>query len=228
MKKTPLRKRVPSKARLSQKAVSDLGRALSSTLDLDSIFQELAKGVKAHIRYDHLSVHRVNNQKAYCVFLSSTNRGAGKSMASDGSEYSLIDRILRERNPILWKDTRTEKGHGTEQLNKMGLRSCVGIPLIHQNQVLGSLHIASKRPRAYGAKELRFLVSVGEWLASAMDHAHAYEKLKKHNNDLEMATEHKSQFVARMSHEIRTPLGVLLGFLDILHSGTLGTINETF
>ena len=226
MKKTPSRKRAPSKARLSQKAVSDLGRALSSTLDLDSIFQELAKGVKAHIRYDHLSVHRVNNHKANRVFLSATNQRAGKSMASDGSENSLIDRILRERNPILWKDARTEKGHGTEQLSQMGLRSCVGIPLIHQNQVLGSLHIASKRPRAYGAKELHFLVSVGEWLASAMDHAHAYEKLKKHNDDLQMATEHKSQFLARMSHEIRTPLGVLLGFLDILHSGTLGTINE--
>ncbi len=97
----PSRKRAPSKIPLSQKAVSDLGRALSSTLDLNSIFQELAKGVKAHIRYDHLSVHRVNNHKANRVFLSSTNRGAGKSMASDGSENSLIDRILRERNPIL-------------------------------------------------------------------------------------------------------------------------------
>ncbi len=222
----PSRKRAPGKIPLSQRAVSDLGRALSSTLDLDSIFQELAKGVKAHIRYDHLSVHRVNNHKTNRVFLSSTNQGAGKSMASDGSENSLIDRILRERNPILWKDARTEKGHGTEQLIQMGLRSSVGIPLIHQNQVLGSLHIASKQPRAYGAKELRFLVSVGEWLASAMDHAHAYEKLKKHNDDLQRATEHKSQFLARMSHEIRTPLGVLLGFLDILHSGTLGTINE--
>ncbi|MFB3108305.1 MAG: GAF domain-containing sensor histidine kinase [Candidatus Binatia bacterium] len=226
MKKHPARKRAPSKARLTQKAVSDLGRALSSTLDLDAIFQELAKGVKAHIRYDQLSVHRVNNHKANRVFHSSTNQRAGKSMASDGSENSLIDRILRERNPILWKDARTEKGHGTEQLSQMGLRSCVGIPLIHQNEVLGSLHIASKRPRAYGAKELHFLASVGAWLASAMDHAHAYEKLKKHNDGLQMATEHKSQFLARMSHEIRTPLGVLLGFLDILHSGTLGTINE--
>ncbi len=212
MKKTPSRKRAPGKTRLSQKAVSDLGRALSSTLDLDSIFQELTKGVKAHIRYDHLAVHRVNNHKANRVFLSSTNQRAGKSMASDGSENSLIDRILGQRNPILWKDTRTEKGHGTEQLSQMGLRSCVGIPLIHQNKVLGSLHIASKRPRAYGAKELHFLASVGEWLASAMDHAHAYEMLKKRNDDLRMATEHKSQFLARMSHEIRTPLGVLLGF----------------
>ncbi len=86
--------------------------------------------------------------------------------------------------------------------------------------------MASKQPRAYGSKELNFLSSVGPWLASAMHHAHAYGKVKKQNDDLEMATEHKSQFLARMSHEIRTPLGVLIGFLDILHSGTLGTINE--
>ncbi len=226
MKKNPSRKRAASKAPLSQKAVTDLGRALSSTLDLDSIFQELAKGVKAHVRYDYLSVHRVNDHKANRVFLTSTNQGAGKSMATDESDNSLTDRVVQERNPILWKDARTDKGHGTEQLNQMGFRSCVGIPLIHQDQMLGSLHIASKRPRAYGTKELHFLASVGEWLASAMNHAHQYRVVKKHNEDLLMATEHKSQFLARMSHEIRTPLGVLIGFLDILHSGTLGTINE--
>ena len=226
MKKNTSRKRAPNKIPLSQKAVSDLGRALSSTLYLNSIFQELAKGVKAHIRYDHLSVHRVNNHKANRVFLSSTGQGDGKSMATDESENVLTDRIVREGNPILWKDTRTEKGHGTEQLSQMGFRSCVGIPLIHRDQVLGSLHMASKRPRAYGAKELHFLASVGEWLASAMDNAHRYKEVKKHNEDLLMATEYKSQFLARMSHEIRTPLGVLIGFLDILHSGTLGAINE--
>ena len=226
MKKTPARKGAPSKAPLSQKAVTELGHALSSTLELDSIFQELAKGVKAHIRYDHLSVHRVNNHKTNRVFLSSTSQGDGKSMAADESDNTLTDRVVREGNPILWKDARTEKEHGTEQLSQMGLRSCVGIPLIHRNQVLGSLHMASKQPRAYGAKELHFLASVGEWLASAMDHAHRYKEVKKQNEDLQMATEYKSQFLARMSHEIRTPLGVLIGFLDILHSGTLGAINE--
>ena len=226
MKKKPARKRASSKAPLSQKAVIDLGRALSSTLDLDAIFQELAKGVKTHVRYDHLSVYRVNNNKANRVFLSSANQGAGKPMAADESENALTDRVVRERNPILWKDARTEKGQGAKQLSQMGLRSCVGIPLIHRDQVLGSFHLASKRPRTYGTKELNFLASVGEWLASAMDNAHRYKVVKKHNEDLLMATEHKSQFLARMSHEIRTPLGVLIGFLDILHSGTLGTINE--
>ena len=221
-----MNKRPASKSSMSQKTISDLGLALSSTLELDTIFQVLAKGVNAGIRYDHLSVHRFNDHQADCVFVTSTGKESAKPTNSNGNEKSLTDRILREKIPIVWKDARTEKGHGIEQLNQLGFRSGMGIPLMYQGQVIGSLHMASKRPRAYGSKELHFLSSVGPWLASAMHHAHAYGKVKKQNDDLEMATEHKSQFLARMSHEIRTPLGVLIGFLDILHSGTLGTINE--
>jgi signal transduction histidine kinase len=56
--------------------------------------------------------------------------------------------------------------------------------------------------------------------------AKLYKEVKKKNRELQKATEHKPQFLARMSHEIRIPLSIVIGFLDILSSGTLGTLNE--
>jgi signal transduction histidine kinase len=53
-----------------------------------------------------------------------------------------------------------------------------------------------------------------------------YEEIKRHNEELQRATEHKSQFLARMSHEIRIPLSIVMGFLDILGLETLGTLNK--
>lgn len=56
--------------------------------------------------------------------------------------------------------------------------------------------------------------------------ARLYKEAKKSNKELQKATEHKSQFLARMSHEIRIPLSIVIGFLDILSSGNLGPLNE--
>ena len=56
--------------------------------------------------------------------------------------------------------------------------------------------------------------------------AKLYKKVLRQNRELQKATEHKSQFLARMSHEIRIPLSIVIGFLDILRMGTFGTLNE--
>ncbi|MFQ5850345.1 MAG: ATP-binding protein [Candidatus Binatia bacterium] len=227
-----------------QNAITNLGRAMASTLDLETIFQEFAKGIKAQIRYDHLEINRIKDESRITpVFvLSPFGEEAARhpSMPYEG-EDCVTAWAVPERNPIVRKDTRSEKSCETDKrLSQMGLRSYISVPLIHEGRVVGDLHIASRRPRAYGKRDLHFIMSAAEWLARAMENGHLFretrrllekqaelfEEMKRHNEELQKATEYKSQFLARMSHEIRTPLGVIIGFLDILNSGTLGTLNE--
>src|SRR6187431_2860136 len=37
--------------------------------------------------------------------------------------------------------------------------------------------------------------------------------------DLEIASQHKNQFVANMSHELRTPLAAILGYAELMQEG---------
>jgi signal transduction histidine kinase len=52
------------------------------------------------------------------------------------------------------------------------------------------------------------------------------DELQRVYRELEMASHHKSDFVATMSHELRTPLNAIIGFSQVLHEQMFGELNE--
>ena len=50
--------------------------------------------------------------------------------------------------------------------------------------------------------------------------------LSKANEELQKATQAKSEFLAKMSHELRTPLNVIIGFSQLMVDGVPGKINK--
>jgi len=51
-------------------------------------------------------------------------------------------------------------------------------------------------------------------------------ELAKTVDDLEIASQHKNQFVANMSHELRTPLAAILGYAELIQEGFYGALPE--
>ena len=62
--------------------------------------------------------------------------------------------------------------------------------------------------------------------ALAIVNARLFRELQTKTNELEIASRHKSEFLASMSHELRTPLNAVIGFSEVLLDRMFGEINE--
>src|SRR5262249_18675218 len=54
----------------------------------------------------------------------------------------------------------------------------------------------------------------------AIQNARLFREIEDKSRQLELASEHKSQFVSSMSHELRTPLNAIIGLTDMLVTNT--------
>lgn len=174
------RKRAAYSAIQWQTVMSHLARAMASKLSLDAVFRELAAGIKGHIPYDRLMISQVDPQnKATGLFLLSPSSEDSLEADPEFSQRgeSVTDRVVRKQKIFIREDTSAQQEFETDAyLHRMGFRSYVSLPLVCWERVVGSLHVASNKAKAYGKRESAFLEPVAEWLAIAMENARFFQQ----------------------------------------------------
>jgi two-component system sensor histidine kinase/response regulator len=105
---------------------------------------------------------------------------------------------------------------------KSGFESLALIPLRHQGEVLGLIHLGDETPDKLSPKMVPFLEALAPLIASAIHRLNLEEDLRRSETELreakaaaEAANVTKSQFLANMSHELRTPMNGVLGMTEL-------------
>jgi signal transduction histidine kinase len=107
-----------------------------------------------------------------------------------------------------------------------GWRSLVAVPMLHEGRVVGALVVRRRVPGPISEDICDLLETFASQSALALIHAQLYRRLKRQSAALELASRHKSEFLASMSHELRTPLNAIIGFSQVLLARSSGELNE--
>jgi len=214
------------------KALGEVGRAVSSTLDLETVLATIVSRANqlsgsdggAIYEYDEdaetFHLRATQNIDAELVeLLRSTfirkGEGAMGRMAETGEPTQVPD-ILQD--PMYQTRVR-------DTLVRTGYRALLAVPLLREDHIIGGLVVNRRAPGEFTPDVIELLRTFAAQSALAIQNARLFQELEEKSRQLEVADRHKSEFLASMSHELRTPLNAVIGFSEVLLDRMFGELN---
>jgi signal transduction histidine kinase len=218
-------------------ALGEVSRAVSSTLDLDTVLDTIVTRANQLAGTDGCSI--LEYDEAAELFRLRASR------YTDPREAAALDPIARatpipkgqgvagraalHREAVHIPDIAVEGVYESPvraPLLQAGYRALLGVPLLREEQVIGVLTVIRKTPGDFAPEVVRVLTTFAVQSALAIQNARLFREIADKSRLLEAASRHKSEFLANMSHELRTPLNAILGFSEVLAERMFGEVNE--
>lgn len=202
--------------------LAEIGRLFSSANHLSDVYEEFAVMVNQLVPYDRITVdildaERENFTIAFHSGVDIEDRGQGTEMSLKGTfaEAAVISRTV-----MLFKPTDAAEVHrrfpGLSSTFEQGIRAYMVVPLVANDDVIGTLQIWSKDANNYNEHAESLARSIANQVAGTIANAQLNEEAQQAREIAENANSAKSEFLANMSHEIRTPMNGVIGMSDLL------------
>jgi PAS domain S-box-containing protein len=210
-------------------ASSEIGRLVTSTLDLNTIFTRTVNLISERFGFYYAAIYIIEETGFNAVLREATGEAGEKMRAQRYSvvvgSNSIVGKVAEGIEPRLVNDTDLEPLYVPNPF-LLDTRAEVAIPLRIGARIVGVIDIQSTQAYAFTKDDLSVLQSLADQVAVAIDNARSYELSQQLIKDLREVDQLKSQFLANMSHELRTPLNSIIGFSRVILKGIDGPVSD--
>jgi len=214
-------------------ALGDVGRAVSSTLDLDTVLTTIVSRAVQLAEMDAGGIYEYDETAEVFRLRATQNLpeeflAIARPMAIRKGEGT-TGRLAVTREPVQIPDITAVDAYQSrlrDVLLRLGLRAVLAVPLLAEDHIVGSLIVARARPGDFPSDMIDLLKTFATQSALAIQNARLFREIEDKSRQLEVASQHKSEFLANMSHELRTPLNAIIGFSEVLGERMFGELNE--
>ena len=212
-------------------ALSEVGGLVSSSLVLDEVLSNIIMNAVRFSGCDGGSIMEyVEDEHCFSVrsaYASSPELLAKLRKIRVELETTLVGRSALEGHPIAVADlSDVDLDPHLQLLYDDGWRSMIAVPVLRGERIIGALVVRRKTPGGFSDETVEFLETFAGQSALAVWNAQLFRELETKSAELQVASQHKSEFLASMSHELRTPLNAVIGFSEVLLERMFGELNE--
>jgi signal transduction histidine kinase len=133
------------------------------------------------------------------------------------SGWTMVGRVLAEGKAVHVLDARADPD---ERMARMAIishtRSFLGVPLLREGVTIGVLLLQRSAVQPFTDKQIDLATTFADQASIAIKNVRLFDELQDKNRQLQLASEHKSQFVSSVSHELRTPLNAIIGLTEMM------------
>ncbi|HEX76962.1 MAG TPA: GAF domain-containing sensor histidine kinase [Dehalococcoidia bacterium] len=165
--------------------VNKLTRIVTSSLNIEEVYEAFADELRKYIDVDWASLVLIEGDKLRFRSLSSRIGSAWEAGDLIPKEGTGTAWVAATKEPLAEADLARERRFWTgEHHLKQGIRSIVYLPLLAKGEAFGSLVIASRRPNAYGERELNLLRHVAGQIAMPIQNALLLQEVERNREIL--------------------------------------------
>jgi signal transduction histidine kinase/ActR/RegA family two-component response regulator len=212
-------------------ALREVGETVSSSLDLDEVLDLIVTNAVRLTETDGGSIMEFDEEEQ--AFHVRTAYGSSDTMLAQlravtiSRDSTLVGRTALGRAPLMVPDLGSVPlDPHLEILFRNGWRSVLAAPMLRGDLLVGVIVIRRRRPGTFSSETVELLETLASQSALAILNARLFRELATKTAELEVASRHKSEFLASMSHELRTPLNAVIGFSEVLLDRMFGELND--
>jgi signal transduction histidine kinase/HAMP domain-containing protein len=206
------------------KALGEVGQAVSSTLDLQTVLTTVVaravelSATEGGVVYEfdeqdqefHLRAwHHMHEELTEALQASPIHLGEGA-----------VGQAAVTRAPVQIPDTLDERGYAVMRLRpilaRLGYRSLLAVPLLREERIVGGLVVWRRKAGNFSSEVINLIQTLAAQSVLAIQNARLFREIEEKSRQLEVANSHKSDFLANVSHDLRTPLNSIIGFTRIV------------
>jgi K+-sensing histidine kinase KdpD len=202
-------------------ALNDLFQRLNTTLDLPLTLQMVAEAPRTLLGADWTSIALLDQTGKSLTVVAASGIELSPLTAR---QWSIDDVAI---SAVLANDQPTVFDGSAEPLQPLpvvlagqqahlNIASVVSMPLSLNNEPLGLLDVAYRRPQIFTQENLDFLHALSQEAALAIRNARLYERERTQVARLRSLDELQRTFVSAVSHELRTPLTCIRASVELL------------
>jgi len=214
-------------------ALGEVGRAVSSTLDLETVLTTIVSRAVQLSGLDGGVVFEYDEVAEEFVQRAQTETGGALAEARRTNRIRKGEGVLGQ-TAITLESVQVPDitvpgayaGRLRENLIESGVRAILAVPMVYEGRLIGCLGVTRNHPGDFPGDTIELLRTFATQSALAIQNARLFREIEIKSRELEAASRHKSEFLANMSHELRTPLNAIIGFSEVLGERMFGELNE--